>query len=112
MRHRAAKVDAAVALQRLEVVLQALEVQPVDVDVAEVELARREVGDNAADQARQRVLLGLRDGPARDRGRGIFRKAPKPYLWVCGWRPYVKPCLLYTSPSPRDKRQSRMPSSA
>ena len=25
--------------------------------------------------------------------------------------PY-RPCLLYTSPSPRDKRQSRMPSSA
>ena len=24
----------------------------------------------------------------------------------------MKPCLLYTSPSPRDKRQSRMPSSA
>ena len=24
----------------------------------------------------------------------------------------VYPCLLYTSPSPRDKRQSRMPSSA
>ena len=23
-----------------------------------------------------------------------------------------KPCLLYTSPSPRDKRQPRMPSSA
>ena len=27
-------------------------------------------------------------------------------------RPLVKGCLLYTSPSPRDKRQSRMPSSA
>ena len=26
-----------------------------------------------------------------------------------GW---IIPCLLYTSPSPRDKRQSRMPSSA
>ena len=26
--------------------------------------------------------------------------------------PQVKSCLLYTSPSPRDKRQSRMPSSA
>ena len=26
--------------------------------------------------------------------------------------PNVYPCLLYTSPSPRDKRQSRMPSSA
>ena len=24
----------------------------------------------------------------------------------------IKNCLLYTSPSPRDKRQSRMPSSA
>ena len=28
-----------------------------------------------------------------------------------GFKP-VKNCLLYTSPSPRDKRQSRMPSSA
>ena len=27
-------------------------------------------------------------------------------------RPSYDPCLLYTSPSPRDKRQSRMPSSA
>ena len=24
----------------------------------------------------------------------------------------IEPCLIYTSPSPRDKRQSRMPSSA
>ena len=35
---------------------------------------------------------------------------------VCGdvmvWKPSSKTCLLYTSPSPRDKRQSRMPSSA
>ena len=33
------------------------------------------------------------------------------------WRPsredsLIRTCLLYTSPSPRDKRQSRMPSSA
>ena len=27
-------------------------------------------------------------------------------------RKKLKTCLLYTSPSPRDKRQSRMPSSA
>ena len=26
--------------------------------------------------------------------------------------PFIPGCLLYTSPSPRDKRQSRMPSSA
>ena len=25
---------------------------------------------------------------------------------------YIEPCLLYTSPSPRDMRRSRMPSSA
>ena len=29
-----------------------------------------------------------------------------------GKRPFIDTCLLYTSPSPRDKRQSRMPSSA
>ena len=28
------------------------------------------------------------------------------------WVVMLAPCLLYTSPSPRDKRQSRMPSSA
>src|SRR5665213_3738643 len=26
--------------------------------------------------------------------------------------PHAKPCLLYTSPSPRDRQKSRMPSSA
>ena len=26
--------------------------------------------------------------------------------------PYIKRCLLYTSPSPRDRQKSRMPSSA
>ena len=28
------------------------------------------------------------------------------------WKPRVSVCLLYTSPSPRDQRGSRMPSSA
>ena len=35
--------------------------------------------------------------------------------WVIGWNAYVEQqltCLLYTSPSPRDQRGSRMPSSA
>ena len=31
---------------------------------------------------------------------------------VCMWLHRGRTCLLYTSPSPRDKRQSRMPSSA
>ena len=34
-----------------------------------------------------------------------------PFLDETGFIP-SKSCLLYTSPSPRDKRQSRMPSSA
>ena len=33
-------------------------------------------------------------------------------LWDGVWGVGDTPCLLYTSPSPRDKRQSRMPSSA
>ena len=37
--------------------------------------------------------------------------APMPPLRV-EIPPVIPPCLLYTSPSPRDKRQSRMPSSA
>ena len=31
---------------------------------------------------------------------------------AASWKAPAKDCLLYTSPSPRDKRQSRMPSSA
>ena len=39
---------------------------------------------------------------------------PKLYLAQHGFvlQPFSHYCLLYTSPSPRDKRQSRMPSSA
>ena len=37
--------------------------------------------------------------------------APVKRVPIC-WRDMSGACLLYTSPSPRDKRQSRMPSSA
>ena len=43
-------------------------------------------------------------GHARGRGVGHLFAADE-------WNPDMH-CLLYTSPSPRDKRQSRMPSSA
>ena len=37
----------------------------------------------------------------------------KKTIWITGGSTGIgKACLLYTSPSPRDKRQSRMPSSA
>ena len=32
--------------------------------------------------------------------------------WSSGETPSVSSCLLYTSPSPRDRQKSRMPSSA
>ena len=39
----------------------------------------------------------------------MTKRYPDISIWV---NDLYKPCLLYTSPSPRDKRQSRMPSSA
>ena len=36
-------------------------------------------------------------------------KVPDPYRWL---EDDVRTCLLYTSPSPRDVEESRMPSSA
>ena len=40
---------------------------------------------------------------------GAVEKYINDTAWERGW---VKPCLLYTSPSPRDRQKSRMPSSA
>ena len=71
--------------------------------------------------------LGLNFRRMRDQflGRMTVVYAIQPLPWCNGnifkrfpgmWRLYLqdeeRPCLLYTSPSPRDKRQSRMPSSA
>ena len=43
----------------------------------------------------------------------FFRERALPILTPMACDPsHPSPCLLYTSPSPRDKRQSRMPSSA
>ena len=43
---------------------------------------------------------------------GMFVPDPFIYLRLKGREYLCMSCLLYTSPSPRDKRQSRMPSSA
>ena len=42
----------------------------------------------------------------------LQQRSASKYHSPCLWANTVCTCLLYTSPSPRDKRQSRMPSSA
>ena len=52
----------------------------------------------AAAAAAASIMMGLIEQEAEDED--------------CGGAHGEEDCLLYTSPSPRDKRQSRMPSSA
>ena len=47
----------------------------------------------------------LRDGGSKYQGKGVEKA-------LSNIETYIKPCLLYTSPSPRDLSTSRMPSSA
>ena len=50
-----------------------------------------------------------------DRRREVLRAVVADYIASqepVGSKTLLERCLLYTSPSPRDKRQSRMPSSA
>ena len=58
------------------------------------------------------VLIGKpHDGRRADYSMRIFN-ADGSEAMMCGNASRCIGCLLYTSPSPRDKRQSRMPSSA
>ena len=68
---------------------------------------RRRAPERAADVlVRPHLVLELQHDPPRPE----VRQVPEAELLL---RPgLLERCLLYTSPSPRDKRQSRMPSSA
>ena len=48
----------------------------------------------------------------RLKSKDLMMSIRREILAECGFSRRFKICLLYTSPSPRDKRQSRMPSSA
>ena len=54
-----------------------------------------------------RLLNAIYDVVRRDPSRSL-----KLFTALSLARPQPKPCLLYTSPSPRDRTRSRMPSSA
>ena len=69
------------------------------------------LANRLSDDPSNRVLLLEAGG----KDNYIWVKIPVGYLYCIGnprtdWM--MQTCLLYTSPSPRDKRQSRMPSSA
>ena len=53
--------------------------------------------------------------PKEDRGPGdlsLLVELHKKEIWDWKQKPNTPNCLLYTSPSPRDRTRSRMPSSA
>ena len=64
------------------------------------------------EQAASQVGRALVDADARigDEALGLLATAEGRWVWMIVDHPY--PCLLYTSPSPRDGLLSRMPSSA
>ena len=71
--------------------------EPIEAAISRIESRNPRLNAVVAkcfDAARGLIAKGLPDGPL----------AGVPYL--------VKDCLLYTSPSPRDVEESRMPSSA
>ena len=74
-------------------------------DPAEEESARKVALEESVTDA---VAQGLSVSKA-ERLRGILSRRFNAFRRALRGDP---PCLLYTSPSPRDKRQSRMPSSA
>ena len=64
-----------------------------------------QVTDKEAEEAIKKLLAWMGEDPNRE---GLIET---PKRVVKAFKEYFN-CLLYTSPSPRDKRQSRMPSSA
>ena len=75
--------------------------QTVDADPAETQewLESLEFVIKSKGEDRAKYILSMLEAKARLEGVDLPMKSNTP-------------CLLYTSPSPRDKRQSRMPSSA
>ena len=64
---------------------------------------------------REAVIVSAARTPIGKAYRGAYNKTAAPTLASYSIKEAVDRagiCLLYTSPSPRDKRQSRMPSSA
>ena len=59
----------------------------------------------------EKITLNIGIGNAKDNKKAL-QSALEELMLITGQKPVVTTCLLYTSPSPRDGRISRMPSSA
>ena len=67
----------------------------------------------AAADMRQLVIEGLSQTPKQLPAWFLYdAEGSRLFDLICQQPEYSLTCLIYTSPSPRDKRQSRMPSSA
>ena len=73
--------------------------------VTEPELTREEA---ALECIKRRGVLGV--FPTKKQG--FFMLTEFGEIWSTYFEMYLSRCLLYTSPSPRDRQKSRMPSSA
>ena len=58
------------------------------------------------------ITIGGRDARAERLRLEVQRRVGRPFRQVVQRDPLADTCLLYTSPSPRDRTRSRMPSSA
>ena len=84
---------------------------PCDQDDGEMRRLQR---DADAEEARAYKTLSAEVGKGKGRssGRAAHKKDPKAHSQDNGKESELCTCLLYTSPSPRDRTRSRMPSSA
>ena len=108
--------DDALVVTRKSVTLAADQLRPVDSAQLLESLATFKLVENAEDAARLQQVLGRYTGDFLSDF--SLSKAADFNEWMMLTREHIRRqalagyCLLYTSPSPRDKRQSRMPSSA
>ena len=80
-------------------------IKPGDpIDYKDVELLKKFITERG--KILPRRMTGLTSKQQRDLTLAVKRAR------IVALLPFVNPCLLYTSPSPRDRTRSRMPSSA
>ena len=105
--NRSAKSATAELL--LELAMEQTDQRPTVLVIDTLERLQQYTSEKAKQQLQ---LLASLDSASFSPGECEDLGGVSPVEWPYAPNEYLDPCLLYTSPSPRDKRQSRMPSSA